>query len=66
MPIIAPGVVSGAMLALTLSLDDVIVSFFTTGIKSKTFPIQIQGMVRTGVSPDVYALSTLMIVARLL
>lgn len=62
LPIIAPGVVSGAMLALTLSLDDVIVSFFTTGIKSKTFPIQIQGMVRTGVSPDVYALSTLMIV----
>ena len=53
LPIIAPGVVSGAMLALTLSLDDVIVSFFTTGIKSKTFPIQIQGMVRTGVSHDV-------------
>jgi len=66
LPIIAPGVVSGAMLALTLSLDDVIVSFFTTGIKSKTFPIQIQGMVRTGVSPDVYALSTLMIVGTII
>lgn len=66
LPIIAPGVVAGAMLALTLSLDDVIVSFFTTGIKSKTFPIQIQGMVRTGVSPDVYALSTLMIVGTII
>lgn len=66
LPIIAPGVIAGAMLALTLSLDDVIVSFFTTGIKSKTFPIQIQGMVRTGVSPDVYALSTLMIVGTII
>ena len=66
LPIIAPGVVAGAMLALTLSLDDVIVSFFTTGIKSKTFPIQIQGMVRTGVSPDVYALSTLLIVGTII
>ncbi len=66
LPIIAPGVMSGAMLALTLSLDDVIVSFFTTGSKSMTLPVKIYGMVRTGVSPDVNALSTLMILGTVL
>lgn len=66
LPMIAPGVMSGAMLALTLSLDDVIVSFFTTGTKSTTLPVKIYGMVRTGVSPDVNALSTLMILGTIL
>lgn len=62
-PIIAPGVMSGAMLALTMSLDDVIVSFFTCGPNDVTLPIKIFGMVRKGVSPDVNALSTVMILA---
>lgn len=66
LPIIAPGVLSGGMLALTMSLDDVVVSFFTTGPNSTTLPIKIYGMVRKGVSPDVNALSTLMIVATIL
>lgn len=61
LPMILPGVLSGAMLALTMSLDDVVVSFFTTGPDSMTLPIKILGMVRKGVSPDVNALSTLMI-----
>ena len=59
---IAPGVISGAMLALTLSLDDVVVSFFTSGPESQTLPLRILGMVKKGISPDVNALSTLMIV----
>ena len=66
LPILAPGIMSGAMLALTMSLDDVIVSFFTTGPNSTTLPIKIFGMVRKGVSPDVNALSTLMILATVL
>lgn len=66
LPIISPGIMSGAMLALTMSLDDVIVSFFTIGPNDVTLPIKIFGMVRKGVSPDVNALSTLMILATVL
>lgn len=62
LPMIAPGVLSGAMLALTLSLDDVVVSFFTSGPDSQTLPLKILGMVKKGVSPDVNALSTLIII----
>ncbi len=61
LPMISPGVISGGMLALTMSLDDVVVSFFTAGPESQTLPLEILGMVRKGVSPDVNALSTLMI-----
>lgn len=61
LPMIAPGVISGAMLALTLSLDDVVVSFFTAGADSQTLPLRILSMVKKGISPDVNALSTLMI-----
>ena len=61
LPMIAPGVISGGMLALTMSLDDVVVSYFTTGPDSTTLPLKILGMVKKGVSPDVNALSTLMI-----
>lgn len=66
LPNIAPGVISGAMLALTLSLDDVIVSYFTSGPNSTTLPLKIMGMVKKGVSPDVNALSTLMILGTIL
>jgi spermidine/putrescine transport system permease protein len=61
-PIIAPGIAAGAMLALTLSLDDVIVSFFTTGVDSTTLPIYIFNKLKTGVSPDVNALATIIVV----
>ncbi|MBA5850313.1 ABC transporter permease [Clostridium sp. cel8] len=66
LPIIAPGVASGAMLALTMSLDDVVVSFFTSGPDDMTLPIKIFGMVRKGVSPDVNALCTIMILTTVL
>jgi spermidine/putrescine transport system permease protein len=61
LPSIMPGVMSGALLSLTLSMDDVIISFFTTGPQSTTLPMQIYSMVRSGVSPDVNALSTLIL-----
>ena len=66
LPIIAPGIMAGAMLALTLSLDDVIVSFFTCGINSVTLPIKIFSLVRTGVTPDVNALATVIVLATIL
>ena len=61
LPSIMPGIIAGGMLALTLSLDDVVISFFTSGPGSTTLPLKILGMVKRGVSPDVNALSTLVI-----
>jgi spermidine/putrescine transport system permease protein len=58
-PIIMPGIVSGAILAFTLSIDDFIISFFTTGASSITFPLKIMESVRSGIRPDVYALSSI-------
>jgi len=62
MPMLMPGIISGGMLALTLSLDDVVISSFVKGSSFETLPIKIWGLVKKGVSPDVYALCTLMII----
>ncbi|MDR0822652.1 MAG: ABC transporter permease subunit [Endomicrobium sp.] len=59
MPIIMPGIISGAVLAFTLSIDDFIISFFTTGVSSITFPLKIMESLRSGIRPDVYALSSI-------
>ncbi|MEP0963939.1 MAG: ABC transporter permease subunit [Roseobacter sp.] len=61
LPIIAPAVVSGWLLAFTLSLDDLVIASFTAGPSSTTLPIKIFSSVRLGVSPEINALSTLMI-----
>ena len=60
MPIIWPSIVSGATLAFTLSLDDVVISYFTAGPGSNTLPLYIYSMIKTGITPDVNALSTLL------
>jgi spermidine/putrescine transport system permease protein len=59
LPLLAPGIVAGAMLAFTLSLDDFVISFFTAGPESVTLPLFIFAAVRRGVTPEVHALSTL-------
>lgn len=59
LPLLAPGVVAGAMLAFTLSLDDFVISFFTSGPLSVTLPLYIYGSLRRGITPDIHALSTL-------
>lgn len=61
LPIIAPAVVSGWLLAFTLSLDDLVIASFTAGPASTTLPIKIFSAVRLGVSPEINALSTIMI-----
>lgn len=61
LPSLLPGIFSGAQLALTLSLDDVVVSYFTAGPESNTLPLQVFSMIKTGVTPDVNALITLML-----
>lgn len=62
LPLIMPGVLSGAMLAFSLSIDDVVISFFTTGPGSTTLPLKIFSMVKTGVTPEVNALSTVIMI----
>ncbi len=59
LPLIAPGIVAGAMLAFTLSLDDFVISFFTSGPSSVTLPLYIYGSLRRGITPEIHALSTL-------
>ncbi len=61
LPLIAPGVLSGALLAFTLSLDDFIITFFTTGPGSTTLPIYVYGLLRRIITPEVNALSTIWI-----
>lgn len=61
LPMMAPAVAAGAMLAFTLSLDDFVVSFFTTGPGATTLPILIYASVKRGITPDINALSTLII-----
>ncbi len=63
LPLIMPGVIGGALLAFTLSLDDFVITFFTTGPGTTTLPIQVYGMIKTGVTPEINALSTLMLIA---
>ncbi len=60
-PMILPGVLSGALLAFTLSLDDFVITFFTNGPGSTTLPIYVYGLLRRIVTPQVNALSTVWI-----
>lgn len=60
-PIILPAIISGWLLAFTLSLDDLVIATFTTGPGGTTLPMKIWSAVRLGVSPEINALSTLMI-----
>ena len=61
LPLCRPAVISGAFLALAMSLDDFVISFFVYGAGEGTLPIKIYSSVKVGVSPQVNALCTLMI-----
>ena len=61
LPVIAPAVISGWLLAFTLSLDDLVIATFTSGPSATTLPIKIWSAVRLGVSPEINALSTILI-----
>ncbi len=60
LPVLAPGILGGALLAFTISIDDVIISYFVYG-QTKTYPLKVMESVKSGVSPDVNALSTLIL-----
>ncbi len=61
LPVIAPAVISGWLLAFTLSLDDLVIASFTAGPSSTTLPIKVWSSIRLGVSPEINALSTILI-----
>jgi spermidine/putrescine transport system permease protein len=65
LPYMMPGVVAGALLAFTLSLDDFLITFFVSGPASTTFPVKIYSMVRQSVTPEVNAASTMLILVTL-
>lgn len=60
LPLTAPGIVAGALLAFTLSIDDFVITFFTAGAGTNTLPLQIYSMIRIAVTPEVNAVSTLL------
>jgi spermidine/putrescine transport system permease protein len=66
LPLISPGILAGTMLAFILSLDDFVVSFFTSGPGSTTLPILIYSSVKRGITPDINALSTIIVAASVL
>jgi spermidine/putrescine transport system permease protein len=66
LPLMLPGVIAGGMLAFTLSIDDFVVSFFTTGPGATTLPILIYASVKRGITPDINALATLIVLASVL
>ncbi len=63
LPLILPGVLGGALLALTLSLDDVVITSFVSGPGSTTLPVYVFGLVKRGVTPLINAVSTVMLLA---
>ncbi len=62
-PLIFPGVLAAALLALTMSLDDFIVSFFLSGVGTSTLPIYVHSMIKVSITPEINAISALMLAA---
>jgi spermidine/putrescine transport system permease protein len=62
LPLLMPGVISGALLAFTLSLDDFVISAFVSGKGWQPLPVYIAGQIRRGVTPEINAISTLMLI----
>ncbi|MGN1317566.1 MAG: ABC transporter permease [Lachnospirales bacterium] len=65
LPVLAPGIAGGAVLAFTLSIDDVIISYFTNG-QTKTYPLKVMESIKSGVAPDINALSTLVLIGTII
>ncbi len=65
LPMSVPGIISGALLSFTLSFDDFVITFFTAGVGSGTLPMTIHSMIRFGITPEINAISTIMLVLSL-
>jgi len=62
LPLLMPGIIGGALMAFTLSLDDYLITAFTKGIQEQTMPLYIYSLVRRGVTPEINALSTALLI----
>ena len=65
LPLIMPGVIAGALMAFTLSIDDFVITFFTAGAGASTLPLQIYSMIKIAMTPEVNAISTLLMLLTL-
>lgn len=65
LPLIMPGVIAGALMAFTLSIDDFVITFFTAGAGTVTLPLQIYSMIKIAVTPEVNAVSSLLMLLTL-
>lgn len=65
LPLIMPGVIAGFLMSFTLSIDDFVITFFTVGVGVKTLPLEIYSMIKIAVTPEVNAISTLLMVLTL-
>ena len=66
LPLIYPGIIGGALLSFIISLDDLVITYFISGVGSTTLPVFIYGIMRRGIKPEINAIATLMIVVSLL
>lgn len=66
LPLLGPAILSGALMAFALSLDELVVTWFTAGAGSRTLPLEIYGRVRKGLDPSLNALSTVLVAASVL
>ena len=61
LPLLVPAILSGMLLSFAMSLDDVIISIFVTGVNVNTLPIKVYTQIKTGVTPEINALCTVML-----
>jgi len=61
LPLLMPGIIGGALMAFTLSLDDYLITVFTKGVREQTMPIYIYSLIRRGITPEINALSTILL-----
>ncbi len=66
LPLLMPGIIAGALLAFTLSLDDFVITFFVSGPGSTTLPVRVYSMIRLGVTPEINAISTMMLLGSII
>ena len=66
LPLMAPGIIAGALLAFTMSIDDFVITFFTAGVGTTTLPLKIYTMIKVTVTPEINAVSTLLMALTML
>ncbi|QTF09254.1 ABC transporter permease [Brenneria izadpanahii] len=66
LPMLLPSIIGGALLAFIISMDDLVITYFISGVDATTLPVQIYGMIRRGIKPEINVIATLLILVSLL